>query len=245
VVRQSESPTPSGDEAGSSALHDRHPTCADFRDASLALLRQALSTLRPSGGAVCEVGCGDSLLIELVLDGYLGRDVSRIDLIDNSPGMLSYSARNWSRHPYPELHVADARDLPLEEASVNVLLSSLGDPYNDRAFWMEVGRVLKEDGIAIFTTPSYDWAHCYRDREELPYATFQLKSGRSVRVASIILPPDDQTSLIEGCGDPKLVVEDRYYFRIGQLGKPRERSKVMVERGPSASVVDCYIVRRS
>ena len=256
MVRQSESSLPGGDEGGPSASSDSyevvapeyyqpewHPTCADFRDASSALIRRVLFP-RLSGGTFCEVGCGDSLLCDLLLSGNLQPEPGRIDLVDSSPGMLSYSVNKWA-HLSVGLWVADARRLPFAHGSINVLISSLGDPYNDRGFWMEVARVLAHDGMAIFTTPSYEWANEYRSADDEFCAVFKLMSGSLARLASIILPPDDQVGLIESCEGTKLVVEEKYDFLLGELVEPRKGSKVMAERGPTSSVVTCYVVRRS
>jgi SAM-dependent methyltransferase len=254
VVQPSESSTTNEDDAGTSSSLDsyeivaseyydesKHPTCADFRDGSASLLRKVLTTFRPWTRVLCETGCGNSLLCELFLNGYPHPDLRQINLVDYSPTMLRYSTDRWT-HSCVTAHVCDARDLPVVSGSVDVLVASLGDPYNDHSFWAEVGRVLAPDGIAIFTTPSYDWATAFRSENQQSVAQFQLEGGRLAQLPSLILSPDEQSELIEG-SDPKLVLEDQFDFRIRQLGRPRSGSKVMPERGPDASVVTCYVVR--
>jgi len=217
----------------------RHPTCADFRDASAALLRSTLETLRPSPGSYCEVGCGDSLLCELLERSHRRDQIEGIRLIDSSETMLGYSAARWERRR-TELLAEDARQLPFADGAIDVLVSCLGDPYNDRAFWQEVARVLSYEGIAIFTTPSYDWAWHLRPEQARSLATFELRDGTLAQVPSIILPSEEQFALFE---EAKLVEEHFNEFRIGQLGHPRPGSKVAPERGPEATIVACYVVR--
>jgi SAM-dependent methyltransferase len=217
-----------------------HPTCADFRDASHALLIKTLREFRPPVRSYCDVGCGDSLLCELFATKFRYQRMDIVDLVDSSDIMLGYSDRNWSNygaHP----NEADARDLPLESSSVSFLLASLGDPYNDDAFWKEASRVLEYDGIGLFTTPSWDWVRHFRANDDHRSAIFQLSDGRSVRLPSIVLSCEEQVSLIEDC---KLVVEETYDFTISQLSRSRPRSKIMPERGPNASVVTGYVVRK-
>jgi SAM-dependent methyltransferase len=217
----------------------RHPTCADFRDASALLLRRALEAVRPNQGCYCEVGCGNSLLCEL-LDTDRGRDMIKgIKLLDSSESMLSYSARRWEHHG-AELRIEEARQLPFTGGTVDLLVSCLGDPYNDRIFWQQVARVLSYDGVAIFTTPSYDWASYVRSAEDRFYSTFELRDGSIAQVPSMILAREDQLALFE---DAKLVTEQISEFRLSQLGQPRLGSKVAPERGPDGSVVTCYVVR--
>jgi SAM-dependent methyltransferase len=256
VVQRSESSTTNDDGAEPSSLSDsyevvaseyyderRHPTCADFRDASASLLRKVFTTFRPPRRVLCETGCGYSLLCELFLNGYPHAGLARIDLIDHSPTMLRYSTQKWT-HPCVNSHVRDARDLPADDGSVDILVASLGDPYNDHEFWAEVRRVLTDEGMAIFTTPSYEWAREFRSERERSVAQFELEDGTLVQLPSLIQPPDEQIKLIESC-KPKLVVEEQFDFRIRQLGRPRAGSKVLPERGPDASVVTCYVVRCS
>jgi SAM-dependent methyltransferase len=217
-----------------------HPTCADFRDASSALLAKALRQFRPPARSYCEVGCGKSLLCELFATKFHYQRMDAIDLIDSSDIMLGYSSDDWSKYG-ARLSCAEARELPLESSSVSVLLASLGDPYNDDAFWKEASRVLEHDGVGLFTTPSWDWAQRFRVNDDHRSAIFQLGDGRVVRLPSIVLPNEEQISLVEDC---KLVVEEVYDFKVYQLLRSRPRSRIIPERGPDANVVTGYIVRK-
>src|SRR5258708_2843943 len=85
----------------------KHPTCANFREASAGILRDWLAQLFPNGpGRACEVGAGRSILAELL-------DRQRVPLddlliTDSSPSMLSYSSGWRQRGSRLSLNQAEA-----------------------------------------------------------------------------------------------------------------------------------------
>ena len=93
--------------------------------------------------------------------------------------MLEHS-RVWERMG-ATLVVAASNQLPLADSSVQRVVASLGDPYNEPSFWTESKRVLEPDGLVIFTTPSHEWAFAFR-RDPSPgsgasRAEFVLRNG--------------------------------------------------------------------
>jgi len=109
---------------------DRHPTCANFRAASHQSLLKFLRSADVNGKIVCEVGPGKSLLAEVLAE--LDCRPAEIILIDLSPSMLRYSAQSGSRQKHAI--IGDGRILPLRGRSIDLLVSSLGDPYNEISF---------------------------------------------------------------------------------------------------------------
>src|SRR5216683_2735662 len=67
---------------------ERHPTCANFREASRLLFRRWLS-LVPNRKLICELGAGKSLLAEILTEAL--RSLDTVTLVDESPSMLAYS----------------------------------------------------------------------------------------------------------------------------------------------------------
>ena len=67
----------------------RHPTCANFREASRRLLISWLSTLALSGAHLLEVGAGASIVSEWLSRN--GRILDRFIVTDLSSKMLQYS----------------------------------------------------------------------------------------------------------------------------------------------------------
>jgi len=177
----------------------RHPTCANFYEASVYLISKWLKQLHVNNGWLCEVGPGKSLLAEKLYRQNMALD--QLILVDSSPSMLAYSNQWTSRGA--KLIRCDALKLPFVSGSLELLVSSLGDPYNEYnecSFWDEVYRVLRPGGISLFTTPSFDWASEYRDEGYMMQAEFKLVDGRKVLVPSLIYHNDKQLKIFRDSG---------------------------------------------
>lgn len=209
----------------------RHPTSANFREASRILLRGWLHQHSAEDLSVCEVGAGKSLLAEMDVQ------VGVLTLVDSSPSMLAYSQRFAG--PRVKLILGDALRLPPADSSVELLVSSLGDPYNEEGFWKEVFRVLQPGRLALFTTPSYEWAAAFRrsGRQRHDFAQFELRDGRRLCVPSLIHPEEIQRKLIESSG---LIVKRLIHVRMAELRVHPLSPKLCPERGPAARVVTGY-----
>ena len=177
---------------------DRHPTCANFRDASKALIRHFIGSVDVRGDSWVEVGSGNSVLAEIFVE--TGRSLTTLLLTDSSPEMLQYS-NQWQALG-AKLVVAPANDLPVESASVDACVSSLGDPYNNSDCWAEVYRCLRPGGHVFFTTPAFEWASSYRSRHRYPLreSEFLLASGVEVTLPSVVLPEERQLALFDANG---------------------------------------------
>lgn len=170
-----------------------HPTCANFREASRGLLIPWLQELAGHDTAVLEVGAGDSIVSEWLAGSK--RTVPWFVATDLSWNMLRYSL---DRGTGAELVVCDARQLPFTPNSFDIVVSSLGDPYNTIQFWKEAKRVLKKNGHVLFTTPSFEWAQKFRNSDN--HAEFQMCSGKLLAVASYVLSIENQCALISNAG---------------------------------------------
>jgi SAM-dependent methyltransferase len=215
-----------------------HPTCGNFRAASRLALTEWLSE---TGGrnAFTEVGCGASLLAEVLVEKRQSLD--SVTLTDVSPRMISYSKcyENMGAH----LFVAPADHLPLPTASQQSVVACLGDPYNDLGFWNEAARILRADGQVFFTTPSFEWAN--RFRRSLPAslqtkAEFITSKGKRVWVPSIIVSEEKQRNLIESAGFRLL------YLRHLSLRAvpPPVSSKLAFLRQGEEPVLTVYLAKR-
>jgi SAM-dependent methyltransferase len=215
-----------------------HPTCANFREGSKAVLNWWLAHLAPAELVFCEVGAGKSLLAEL-LSPRLKR-LDNVFLLDRSPSMLEYS-RRWAELG-AHLLVADALHIPLASDSVDVIVASLGDPYNLGDFWVEARRLLKPGGMVFFTTPSYDWARAFRDQPSAGanVAEFEVSGTRRVLVESYILPINDQATLLRRS---LLAIEETVQVPMSALKETPLSLKLLPHRGPGASVVTGYALR--
>ena len=220
---------------------ERHPTCANFREASAVILRGWLQSFPPARGIVCEAGAGKSLLAELLAE----RDPSALRgllITDASPSMLRYSGEWESRGA--RLSLCEASDLPVGDGEVGLLVSSLGDPYNEPAFWDEARRVLSPGGRVFFTTPSHEWATAFRAGAagaEAMAAAFDLSDGRKLLVPSWIYTDGGQRSLVEGHG---LSVEEVVDVRLSELKSGKISPKLVLEVHEDPVVVTGYLVTK-
>ncbi len=176
----------------------RHPTSSNFRTASTLVIESWLDVALPRRGRVVDVGAGDSLVAELL--HRRRRSLRRLTLIDVSPEMLRHSQRWLSLGAKPI--IADARALPFEDSSIALLVASLGDPFNERAFWERVQRVLRADGVVIYTTPSFEWAAMFRaeHHEPIDAAEFLTRERKRLLVPSYVLPEQEQVRLFAAVG---------------------------------------------
>src|SRR5579871_2229126 len=170
----------------------RHPTSANFREASRKLLFPWFRELIPPNACILEVGAGCSIVSEWLAE--VKWPVARFIASDLSLKMLSYSGMPGS--PVASV-VCDAQQLPFTANSFDYLVSSLGDPYNTPLFWKEAARVLRIGAYSFFTTPSFEWAQQFRDGDS--HAEF-LVSGGHILVPSYIKSLESQRILIEESG---------------------------------------------
>jgi SAM-dependent methyltransferase len=237
--RASDHELPSGYEDVASEYYDNgaHPTCANFRHASKALLKPQIRSLNGICRAI-EVGAGKSVFAEILIE--LGRDLREALITDASPAMLQHS-RCFDRFR-PVLAVADCKQIPVEDSSVDLLIASLGDPYNSEQFWQEVERTLRVGGVCLFTTPSFEWAARFRSDspDETPNgALFVLRNGRQFRLPSIIYPVGVQSQILRR---HQLILESVKQIELNDLGGPISPKLLMLTK--SQPVVTEYVVRK-
>lgn len=233
-----ETPSSSYEEIASEYYDQaRHPTCANFREASARILREWLQKYRVRRDQICEVGAGNSLLAELLVE--MGEDIHGLIISDPSPSMLGFSEK-WAAWG-AILSLSRAETLPVASGSLGLLVSSLGDPYNEPAFWDEAYRVLRPGGVVFFTTPAYDWAESFRlqnGQGEVMSAEFELKDGRRVFVPSWIYPVDQQIKLIMSSG---IEVEEVVQVPRSALESERVSPKLLIDHLNDMNVVTGYL----
>ena len=168
----------------------KHPTCANFREASLVLSDHWLAALALPSSSVLEVGAGASIVADWISGG--DRMVASLVATDISREMLTYSYRS---HIAAKYIVCNAEILPFAAGSFDIVVSSLGDPYNTPQFWKEAARALRSGGYVLFTTPSHEWALKFRGETET--AEFALSDGRVISVPSYVKASYEQRQLME------------------------------------------------
>jgi SAM-dependent methyltransferase len=176
-----------------------HPTCHNLNTLSRIFIERALSAFDFDGAEVVEVGCGSSVIAPLM--HRRGMDLAKLELQDASSAMLRHSSP-WGDEG-AALRIARADSTGRRDASVDLLVASLGDPYNDRPFWTEAARIVRPKGVILFTCPSFAWARTFRvehERTNVDAATFVLRDGRQLTTPSFVRPPHQQMRMIEKAG---------------------------------------------
>jgi SAM-dependent methyltransferase len=215
----------------------RHPTCANFFELSAAFLIPRVEKYAPAAKAVLEVGAGRSSVAPILAAKKL--PLSHVTLLDQSPRMLEHS-RDWERHG-ARLLVADATSTGLSQSSFGLIVSSLGDPYNDVSFWQEVSRLLNSGGVCLFTTPAWEWSERFRAGSDQRVAEFLLADGGKALVRSHIPSVANQSEMIGHAG---LVLEEMQALDAAQLSGPLS-SKLLVEgQTKGLPVVRGFAVRK-
>lgn len=218
---------------------ERHPTSNDFSMASRLLIHDYIRNFPPKG-IVCEVGAGFS---ENIRELALVPSIDNILVTDISERMLSYSRERFKE--IAEFLVCDAKNIPVSDKSIDLLISSLGDPYNTPEFWREADRVLTRNGEIFFTTPSWDWAKTFRSQvegEKPNKALFINKAEEHIYLDSYILDVTRQTSMIEKFDFRVRRVE---YFKLSQFGENDTISpKLSGYLTPDTPIVTSYCVVR-
>lgn len=175
-----------------------HPTCNNLNRLSHIWLSHTIPRAVDPAASL-EVGAGNSILADVMHSR--GQRLDGLMLQDASAAMLKHSHR-WSEYGARAV-VADACAMERREASVDLLVASLADPYNTTAFFAEASRVLRPGGQILLTLPSFEWAVRFRDAasgKAAVSARFVLYSGRALDLPSFVRPLDAQVEMIERAG---------------------------------------------
>lgn len=185
---------------------------------------------------LCDLGAGRT-----VLGAYLHktrRPHGLLHIVDQSEAMLS-----WSRAiaPPPSVfYLLDAEQLDTLGVRFDLIVASLGDPFNTIEMWRAVRRSLAPGGRFLFTTPSFAWAHSFRaaNIDELPSAAlFELADGSRHYVPSFVYPPEQQTEIIASAGLEVTGITD---FTANELLIPPPKIAALA---PEAAIVSLFDVR--
>ena len=216
-----------------------HPTTANLGGASKLIASRWLPIFTTTARRVYEVGAGRSFTAEWMWRHRV--PLERLTITDCSSRMLAHSSP-WAASGAATA-LADAEQLPIGDASQDLVVALLGDPYNNSAFWLEVQRVLVVDGRVIFTTPTYEWARAYRAYagDAASVAIFELGKGRQLAMPSHVLPREEQEQLI---GRNGLMVEAVAEVYADQIPPPLS-PKLTVASASGLPVVRGYLARKT
>lgn len=172
-----------------------HPTCFNFNRLS-RLYVDARFPEPWDESAIVEVGAGDSVVAALL--HARGYGLEGLTITDASAAMVTHSDR-WRTHG-ARISISLARDLGGAGGRFAMLVSSLGDPYNNSEFWYEAHRVLKPGGRLLFTTPSFEWSRRFRHESAPHSAEFLVGGHEVVTLPSFVVPLAAQVAMMEKAG---------------------------------------------
>jgi ubiquinone/menaquinone biosynthesis C-methylase UbiE len=206
----------------------RHPTCANFRRGSERILSR---WLEGPDTRILEIGCGRSLVAEILL--AKGTSLTNLTLVDSSVAMLNYSA--VFARAGATLVNCDAEQLAILDQSADVVVASLGDPFNTPPFWTHVQRIMRRGGRVLFTTPSFEWSSGFRFEMSQPadLAEFVTRDGSSVFVPSFVYSEREQVEVLARAG---LTVRAVDHATIADLGIVHLSPKLRAQRDGGAIV---------
>lgn len=117
-------------------------------------------------GRVLELGCGTGRAT-----GHLVARGARVDAVDLSPAMIAEARK---RHPGVTFHLQDMADLHgFESDSYDAVMATCNviDVFDDeqrRALIAEVGRLLAEDGVFVFSSHNRGHVEMLREPWQIP-----------------------------------------------------------------------------
>jgi SAM-dependent methyltransferase len=188
---------------------------------------------------VLEVGAGRSVFVEI--GDRFAPLLSNAIITDRSAAMVRHSTALGRRGL---LVCADAEHLPFADNTLQLIIASLGDPYNTDAFWQQAARVLVAGGRCIFTSPAAEWSARFRSEMQFGLAgsaLFETASGVTVAVQSIVRNTSDQLVLIEQTG---LIVTDFSVFSLDMFPRQTALSPKIARFSGGATPIVCQFVAR-
>jgi guanylate kinase/ubiquinone/menaquinone biosynthesis C-methylase UbiE len=173
---------------------DRRVTTANFHDLSIDFFNRQVEFYGDSDGIVLELGAGTGYLTSKLKERF-----KVVVAVDISSTMLSLI------QPEPRIVkvVASAFSLPFPDKAFKVIACSLADPFLLPEALCEIARVLTDDGVFIFSSPSGTWSNALRSIKYAPdlhITKFIHSSGTEVSVNSFTYTDTELQNLAESCG---------------------------------------------
>jgi ubiquinone/menaquinone biosynthesis C-methylase UbiE len=133
---------------------------------------------------------------------------------------------------------ADAIDMPFMDESFSVVTSFLCDPFLGLEFLSQAYRVLKKEGVLIFTTPSFSWGKALRDKIgiEINETRFITKEKNAIKVPSILIKTQQIKEMLTHIGFQEKNIELKNLYlpeNIEQISKDIIASAESQKKSPT------------
>lgn len=163
-------------------------TTANFHELTFKNFKEIIESNLLNNKNVLEVGYGKGWLRK----SFIWNDLVNYSAVDISPNMIHSADENIKV-------ISSARSLPFSCESYNYVVSSLADPYFYPEALIEINRVLKEQGLFVFSIPAKEWSSALRE-EEHKFTTFSLPNGEYVKVYSLTYTEDELHKILKKTG---------------------------------------------
>ncbi len=207
-------------------------------------LLERLATVRVTPGRILDLGCGTGYPTHRLAKMYRSAEVIGIDF---APAMAARAGRGrWLRRG-PMALCADMHRLPLADASVDVVFSSLAFQWIEDlpALFTEVRRVLRPEGVLMFSTFGPDTLHELRaawaavdERAHVNNFLDMHDIGDAVLRAGLIDPVMDVDRVQRRYADVRTLM--RELKAIGAQNAASTRPRGLLGRGQLARLEEAY-----
>jgi SAM-dependent methyltransferase len=147
------------------------------------LARYRFAASYAAGKEVVDCACGDGSSSSMFAEAG-AKQVFAFDLAEEAVAAAA------AAHPHPNVRyaAADAASLPLAEgaADLYVSLETIEHLPDERAFLMEVVRVLRPDGLFVCSTPDRDVYSPGHDLDTKPWNRFHIRERTQAELADLL-----------------------------------------------------------
>lgn len=164
---------------------EKRVTTHNFHIASTKFFKTSIQKYIKKNTKILEVGPGQGWLAKKI--ALPSQSYSTIDISTN---MQSTSVSKYN-------YVGTIRNTNFKENNFDVIISSLADPYLFPSAILEIRRILKNNGIFIFTTPSSKWSKNVRNNKLNNKTTFLLHDESTAEVFSFTFTLQELITILE------------------------------------------------
>ncbi len=131
--------------------------------------KEVSSIISPVKGRILDIGCNDGTFSKVIIDKSGASKLIGIDVVKKT---VEWANKHWKKTGKMKFMVADAEKLPFPAQTFSAVfaLEVLEHVFDPERVLLDVKRVLKKDGYAIFLVPSdnilfriiwFLWLHFY------------------------------------------------------------------------------------
>ncbi len=162
--------------------------------------------VEPTGGKILDIGSADGMFTKVILDKSHAKKIVGIDVLKSS---VDWANNHWKKYKQLKFQVGDAHKLDFAPNTFDAVfaLEVLEHVFEPQKVFVEIRRILKKGGYAVFLVPSdnflfsiiwgfitrFWWARIWKDchvqsfSEKNPLDKAVIRSGLKVEVSKKFL----------------------------------------------------------